>query len=81
MNSENTLSDFFRNLTGPRVAFIVFIAAGGYFLWTEHQAHILIALPYLILLLCPLMHIFMHRHHGSHGNGTKTDNHEDHSHL
>lgn len=23
--------------------------------------------PYLILLLCPLMHIFMHRGHGGHG--------------
>jgi hypothetical protein len=28
------------------------------------------ALPYLILLACPLMHLFMHRGHGHHaGHG------------
>ena len=37
-----------------------------YYLWTEHQAHILSALSYLILLLCPLMHLFMHHDHGGH---------------
>lgn len=25
-------------------------------------------LPFLIILLCPLMHMFMHRRHGWHGN-------------
>jgi hypothetical protein len=27
------------------------------------------AWPFLILLLCPLMHLFMHRAHGGHGSG------------
>ena len=45
-----------------------FIVVAAFFLFTEHQAHILGALPYLILLACPLMHFFMHRGHGhSHG--------------
>jgi hypothetical protein len=26
-------------------------------------------LPYLILLACPLMHLFMHRGHGGHQHG------------
>jgi len=43
-----------------------------FFLWTEHRAHLLGALPFLLLLLCPLMHLFMHRghrhrHHASSG--------------
>jgi hypothetical protein len=38
----------------------------------EHRAHLaglLGWLPYLILLACPLMHLFMHGGHGGHGHG------------
>jgi len=50
-------------------------------LWGEHKVHILGALPWLILLLCPLMHIFMHRGrgegHSGHQHGPKKeDRHE-----
>ncbi|MBX6370611.1 MAG: DUF2933 domain-containing protein [Rhodospirillales bacterium] len=30
----------------------------------EHTAHVFGALPYLLLLACPLLHLF---HHGGHG--------------
>jgi hypothetical protein len=40
-------------------------AIGLYLLLRGHWAHVVGALPYLLLLACPLMHIFMHRgHHG-----------------
>lgn len=43
---------------------------GAYLLWT-HTGHVVLALPYLILLACPLIHLFGHRHghhrHGRHG--------------
>ncbi len=81
MTNKNFILYILRILSGPRLAFLAFVAAGGYFLWTEHQAHLLAALPYLILLLCPLMHVFMHGGHGSHGNHRKDDerhNHEIH---
>ena len=45
------------------------VAIGGvalFFLLTQHQAHFLGALPYLLLLACPLMHLFMHHGHGKH---------------
>lgn len=44
-----------------------FLAVAGYFLLTEHRAHAFAFLPYLLVLACPLMHLF-HRHggHGSH---------------
>lgn len=67
-------------LNGQRIAFLLLIIVGGFFLWTQHQAHIMGALPYLILLLCPLMHFFMHKGHGKghggHGGGQSNYDHE-----
>jgi hypothetical protein len=40
---------------------------GAYYLLTMHFAHVLDALPFLLLLGCPLMHVFMHHGHGGHG--------------
>ena len=45
---------------------IGFLAIGGAYLWMEHRAHLLGALVFLPLLLCPLMHLFMHHGHGDH---------------
>jgi hypothetical protein len=45
---------------------ISLVSITGYFLLRDHQSHLLQALPYMILLLCPLMHIFMHGSHGGH---------------
>lgn len=45
----------------------VFLAIAAFFLWGEHRAHLLGALPYVLLLLCPIVHLFMHRGHGGHG--------------
>jgi hypothetical protein len=42
----------------------LFSAIALYFLWDEHRVHILSALPYVLLLSCPLIHIFMHGGHG-----------------
>ena len=42
------------------------LAAALAWLLTRHQAHVLQLLPYGILLLCPLMHLFHHRGHGRH---------------
>ena len=46
------------------VGLIVFGAVSAYFLLTEHRAHFFGALPFLLLLACPLMHFFMHGGHG-----------------
>ncbi|MEW6353540.1 MAG: DUF2933 domain-containing protein [Pseudomonadota bacterium] len=47
---------------------LAFLAIAGFFLFTEHRAHLFGVLPYLLLLACPLLHLF----HGGHG--------EDHQH-
>lgn len=63
------MSDSKRNFwfTPNGLAAMTFIGAVLYFLLMEHRAHFIYALPYLILLLCPVMHLFMHGHHGRHG--------------
>jgi Protein of unknown function (DUF2933) len=38
-------------------------AIGAYFLVT-HTGHVLMVLPFLLLMACPLMHVFMHGGHG-----------------
>jgi len=54
-------------LRGPRgYAALAFIIAAVVFLFVEHGAHVFYVLPYLILLVCPLLHLFMHRGHGLH---------------
>lgn len=57
------------------IGFLVFGAITAYFLLTEHLAHVVGALPLLILLACPLMHVFMHRDHGHHGQGKPETHH------
>ena len=52
---------------GNKVALAGFLAVAAVYLISEHAAHALTALPYLLLLLCPLMHLFMH--HGGHCGG------------
>ena len=57
--------------TGSRAkwVFIGFMLIAFYFALSEHRAHLsglLQYLPLLLLLACPLMHIFMHGHHGRH---------------
>lgn len=59
------LLGWLRSRTG--LAFIGFTAIAAFFIWEEHRAHILGALPYALLLLCPLLHLF----HGGHGGKDK----------
>ena len=48
------------------IGLLVMGAVAAYFLLSEHRAHFFGALPFLLLLACPLMHVFMHRGHGGH---------------
>lgn len=39
----------------------------AFFLVGEHRAHALGVLPYLVLLACPLLHLFSHGRHSGDG--------------
>ncbi|UYG06409.1 DUF2933 domain-containing protein [Halomonas sp. M4R1S46] len=42
------------------------LAVMDFLLWEEHRAHLLGTLPWLVVLACPLMHLFRHGGHGGH---------------
>lgn len=54
-----------------RWVLIAFLAIAAYFLITEHKAHVSAWLAsywiWLLLLACPLLHVFMHGKHAGHG--------------
>jgi hypothetical protein len=52
------------------------LAIAGFYLVTEHYAHVIPYLPWLLLLACPLMHVFMHGGHGGHGEDQGSDRDE-----
>lgn len=56
---------------------LVALMVGGFYLVTEHQAHLFGVLPYLILLACPLMHVFMHKGHGHGGHSAHGQEHRE----
>ena len=63
-------------LSSKGLVAILAIGSLGYFLFMEHREHVFDFLPYLIILLCPLMHIFMHGGHGHGGNNNYESHHE-----
>ncbi len=48
-------------------AAVMLAAVAAVYLVQEHWAHLAGNWIYLLLLACPLMHLFMHGGHGSHG--------------
>lgn len=62
-SNEPARSPIWRTPAGIFMAVAGFV--GLYYLLTEHLTHVTQAIPYLILLACPLMHVFGH-HHGGH---------------
>lgn len=54
-----------------------FLLVGGFFLLTQHTAHVFGVLPFLLILACPLMHLFHHHGHGhNHHHGASPDSDE-----
>jgi Protein of unknown function (DUF2933) len=57
-------------LSPTKIALYVFLGIIAFFLITEHWAHIIPVLPWLFLMLCPLMHLFMHGGHSGHSGSS-----------
>ena len=54
----------FHDLLGSKLGLAVCLAlaALGLYLLVTHTGHVFSALPYVLLLACPLMHFFGHGH-------------------
>ena len=69
MSSENNPSFFLSLRFRYGLTLTGFLVVAGFFMWEEYEAHVLGALPLLLLLgACVGMHAFMH---GGHGHGGK----------
>lgn len=57
-----------RVLVGTPLGWVITLAlaALGAYLFVNHSGHVIATLPYLLLMACPLIHIFMHGGHGRH---------------
>ena len=62
-----------KTISRAKWVFIGFIAIAAFFLIAEHKAHLSGWLSaygiWLLLLACPVMHLFMHGGHGHGGHG------------
>lgn len=67
MNYDNTKRNGGWLSSRRGIVSLAFLVVVGFFLFTEHRAHLFGILPYILLLACPLLHLFMHRGHGNHG--------------
>lgn len=70
----SSLPSFWRSPAG--MCLLVALAVLGFYLATEHTAHVMGALPYVLILACPLMHVFMHHGHGNHGGNASSQQKE-----
>ena len=52
-----------------KTALLMVALVGGFYLLREHWDHVAGNWVYLLLLACPLMHVFMHRGHHGHQHG------------
>ncbi|MGJ7495358.1 DUF2933 domain-containing protein [Variovorax sp. RT4R15] len=61
METQSSEPSFWLSAGGD--ALLVLVLIGGFFLYTEHRAHLFGMLPYLLVLAWPLMHVCMHHGH------------------
>ena len=63
-----------RTTTRVGVASIVALAVIAGLLVTEHRAHVWGLVPWLLLLACPVVHVFVHGGHGhAHAQAADTE--------
>ncbi len=78
-NHEHGLRDWLCSRTG--IATLVAVAVLGFLIYEGHGMHLLGLLPYLLILSCPLIHIFMHGwHHHHSGDDERKRKRKDHQH-
>ncbi|MGV8920592.1 MAG: DUF2933 domain-containing protein [Pseudomonas sp.] len=74
-HSAHTSSTFLRSKPGITLGMLLMITL--FYLARDHYGHMLGLLPYMILLLCPLMHFFGHYHGGNSHHSETSDSTKD----
>lgn len=67
MNHEQTSGSRSWLRSRGNIVLLLFLGIIAFFMFSQ-QRHLFGILPYLLLLACPFMHMFMHRGHGKRGN-------------
>ncbi len=70
-NHEGGKRGFFASRAN--IVLVGFFIIGGFYLVAEHRAHLWLVvpwLPWLLLLACPAMHLFMHHEGHNHSAGS-----------
>jgi hypothetical protein len=65
--------------SGLAAALISLVIVGLFYLLREHWGHGLGILPYLLLLACPLLHLFMHGHPSGEEKSNRNQKHVSHN--
>jgi DUF2933 family protein len=63
-NRRLSVRGWFRSPAG--LAALSFLGVAAFLLLVEHRSHVFGALPYVLLLACPLLHFFGHGSHSKH---------------
>lgn len=71
MKKQNTKDTIWKN----PITWVCILAI-GYWVYTYHLEHAMGILPYAVLLLCPLMHLFGHNHNYHHHDHVHDHNHK-----
>ncbi|HJT41969.1 MAG TPA: DUF2933 domain-containing protein [Rhizomicrobium sp.] len=73
--SEHSHRSSLQDWLGSRIGIVTCAAVAilAFLIYTGHTAHLLGFAPYLLLLACPLMHIFMHGGHDHRDNRNMDD--------
>ena len=50
---------------------LAIVALAAVYPVAEHGDHLVALLPFAVILLCPLMHLFMHGGHGGHDHASQ----------
>lgn len=66
MNTQTRLLDFLKSPSGLLTLTLVVVA--GWFVVAAYGDTLLRLLPYGLILLCPLIHLLLHRGHSGHKN-------------
>lgn len=75
MHYENNQNESQKSFLASRTGLVPigFLAIGGFLLFTEHRAHVLGAVFWLLPFACLFMHFFMHGGHGGHASRDQPD--------